>query len=97
MTLRTEETKSWLTHRDTESTVRSAQTPSYLRLEEPVHPERVLAAVGLRKALLWHHSVLLHQVDHHIPLGRIRIELPHSKISVGKGVNTPKAEGKEYC
>ena len=43
----------------------------YLGLEEPVHPERVLAAVGLGKALLWHHSVLLDEVDDHVPLAPV--------------------------
>ena len=46
----------------------SLHTVTNLGLEEPVHPQRVLAAVGLGKALLWHHSVLLDEVDDHVPL-----------------------------
>ena len=70
-----------------DGSLRCAQTPPYLRLEEPVHPERVLAAVGLRKALLWHHSVLLHQVDHHVPLAAVAggvVEQEGHEAAVGR-------------
>ena len=46
-------------------------TGLYLGFEEPVHPQRVLAAVGLGKALLGHHSVLLDEVDDHVPLSPV--------------------------